>query len=89
MAIQTIPFRDFMMGYSSVTPDPGILSMVDGGLTFFVGTGAVLLTLVAAEKMGFPINESVVRLFVLTGAVLGILWAVLKNPLFRSLVVGF
>jgi hypothetical protein len=86
--MQVIPFQEFMIG-STIVPSMKFLPMLDGGLTFFVGTGACLLGLIALEKMGLRVNEQNVRFFVLTGAVLFALWAVFKNPLFRSLTFGF
>ena len=56
MRIETIPFKIFM------APNPGILSSVDGGLTFFVGLGVTILVLIALEKLGVTINEKLVRL---------------------------
>lgn len=84
MAYEVIPFKLFM-----AAPSPGILSLVDGGLTFFVGTGAVLLGLIALEKMGVTVNESFVRVIGWVGVLLAFGYFVLKNPLMRSLVIGF
>jgi hypothetical protein len=86
--IETIPFDVFVSG-SSIGPSYQVLSMVDGGLTFFVGTGVVLLGLIALEKMGLTINESLIRYFAWSGILIAAVWFVLKNPLFRSLVMGF
>ena len=52
---EVIPFRQF------IAPDPGILSMVDGGLVFFAGLGVSILVLIAAEKMGLTINHTLIR----------------------------
>lgn len=82
--METIPLKVFM-----ASPSYQVTSMVDGGLTFFVGTGVVLLGLIALEKLGVPINEKMVRMSVLTGIVVMVLWTVLKNPLFRSMLLGF
>lgn len=82
-----IPFKAFVAG--SITPAPHVLSLLDGGLTFFIGTGAVILGLVALEKFGLPINEQTVR-FLMWGSILFfLLWFVFKNPLIRSLTFGF
>lgn len=89
MSYTVIPFSEFMLGSSYMGPSVSTLSMLDGGLSFFIGTGAVFLGLIVLEKMGLRINESNVRLFVLTGAILFALWAVAKNPLLRSLAIGF
>ncbi len=85
---EVIPFKAFVAG-SSIGPSYQVLSMVDGGLTFFVGTGVVLLGLIALEKMGLTINESLIRYFAWSGILIAAVWFVLKNPLFRSLVMGF
>ncbi|WP_342025708.1 hypothetical protein AADC60_24410 [Cytobacillus pseudoceanisediminis] len=89
MRVEVIPFKQFVSGYSYMAPDPGLLSMVDGGLTFFVGTGAVLMALFFLEKCGVPINEATVRAVGLGGVLFAIGWAIFKNPLIRSLVIGF
>lgn len=89
MATEIIPFKTFMTGYSYISPDPGILSMLDGGLTFFVSTGAALLALIFLEKVGVPINESTVRFIGVGGVLIALLWAIFKNPLIRSLTIGF
>lgn len=56
MGYETIPFKVFM-----ARPDPHILSYVDGGLVFFIGTGVSLLVLVVLDKMGVEINETAIR----------------------------
>jgi hypothetical protein len=90
---EVIPFKTFVSGAttlgSSIGPSPHVLSMLDGGLTFFLGTGAVLLGLIALEKMGLTINETTIRFLGWSGIAVAALWFVLKNPLFRSLVIGF
>lgn len=55
--VKVIPFKVFMAG-----PNPSILSGVDGGLTFFIGLGSTLLILIALEKLGVTINETLVRM---------------------------
>lgn len=84
---EVIPFKTFLAG--NIYPTMPVHSWLDGGLTFFVSTGGVLLALVVLEKMGVEINESLVRLVVVSGGVLAGLWAIFKNPLFRSLLTGF
>ena len=59
--IETIPFKVFM------APSTGILSSVDGGLTFFIGLGATILVLIVLEKLGVTINEKLVRLVAYSG----------------------
>lgn len=78
---EVIPFKVFMSA--------GHLSAVDGGLTFFVGTGVVLLGLVALEKLGVTINETAVRWFVRISVVSFVAWWVLTSPLLRHLLFGF
>jgi hypothetical protein len=85
--METIPFKAFVGGY--ISPDPGILTMLDNGLTFFVGTGVVLLALVALEKMGVTINDSTVRWVGLGGVLIAFLFFVLRNPVLRRLAIGF
>jgi len=87
MGYEVIPFKLFMA--TSMAPSPNLVSWVDGGFTFFVGTGVVLLGLIAAEKMGLSINESMIRMFVYVGAVLAIGFAIFKSNLFRHLLMGF
>lgn len=58
MGYETIPFNVFM---AASRPDAHILSAVDGGLVFFIGTGLSLLVLIALEKMGVTINETAIR----------------------------
>ena len=84
-----IPFKAFVAGTSYIAPNPGVLSMLDGGLTFFIGTGAVLLGLIALEKMGITINETLIRALGVMSLVVAALWFMFKNPLFRSMVIGF
>lgn len=84
-----IPFKAFVAGTSYIAPDPGVLSLLDGGLTFFLGTGAVLLGLIALEKMGVTVNESFVRTIGWIGVLIAFGYFVLRNPLMRSLVIGF
>ncbi|MEK4442351.1 hypothetical protein [Niallia sp. FSL K6-0077] len=84
---EVIPFKSFMVG--NIYPTMPVHSWLDGGLTFFISTGGVLLALVVLEKLGVEINESLVRLVVLSAGALSFLWAIFKNPLFRSLVIGF
>jgi hypothetical protein len=84
---EVIPFKAFVAG--SISPSPSIFSMVDGGLTFFVGTGAVLLGMVFLEKMGIPINEAFVRVLMLSGILFSLLWTIFKNPLIRHTLIGF
>lgn len=83
MGYEVIPFKVFM-----AVPIPHPLSW-DGGLTFFVGTGVLLLGLVALEKMGVPINENAVRWTVRVCMALFIAWSVLFMPLFRHVLFGF
>jgi hypothetical protein len=54
--VKVIPFKVFM-----ASPNPSILSGVDGGLTLFIGLGVTLLVLIALEKLGVTINEKLVR----------------------------
>ncbi|MCA1027346.1 hypothetical protein LCM23_14705 [Cytobacillus kochii] len=89
MRVEIIPFKSFVAGYSSFTPDPVIFSLVDGGLAFFISTGAVLVSLCILEKMGVPINHATVRIVGLGGVLFALAWAIAKNPLIRSLVIGF
>lgn len=84
---EVIPFKTFLAG--NIYPTMPVHNWLDGGLTFFISTGGVLLALVVLEKMGVEINESLVRLVVVSGGVLAGLWAIFKNPLFRSLLIGF
>ncbi len=84
---EVIPFKSFLAG--NIYPTMPVHSWLDGGLTFFISTGGVLLALVILEKCGVEINESLVRLVVLSAGALSLLWAIFKNPLFRSLVIGF
>lgn len=70
-------------------PSSKVLSMVDGGLSFFVGTGAVLLGLTLLEKLGLTINAEFIRYIAWSGILIAVLWSILKNPLFRSLLMGF
>lgn len=87
MSYEVIPFKAFVAG--SIGPNPGIFSMVDGGFTFFVGTGAVLLGMVLLEKMGFSLNESFVRVLMFGGILFSLLWSIFKNPLITHLLTGF
>lgn len=81
--MEVIPLKVFL------APSPGVLSALDGGLSFFIGTGVVLLGLIVAEKLGLPINETAVR-WLVRGGVLGfIVWWVLTSPLMRHLFIGF
>ncbi|MER2057323.1 MAG: hypothetical protein ABTA16_00785 [Niallia sp.] len=84
---EVIPFKSFLAG--NIYPTMPVHGWLDGGLTFFVSTGGVLIALVILEKCGVEINESLVRLVVVSGGVLAGLWAIFKNPLFRSLLTGF
>lgn len=87
MIYEVIPFKTFLAG--SISPSFPVHAWLDGGFTFFLSTGGVLLTLVVLEKFGVEINESLVRLVVLSAGALAFAWAVFKNPLFRSLLTGF
>lgn len=87
--VEVIPFKAFVAGYSYMAPSPGTLSLLDGGLTFFIGTGVVLLGLIALEKMGVTVNESFVRAIGWIGVLIAFGYFVLRNPLMRSLVIGF
>lgn len=89
MAYEVIPFKAFVAGSTMMGPSPHVLSMLDGGLTFFVGTGAVILGLIALEKLGLEINETTVRVCGYISLAFAVLWFVFKNPLFRSLTFGF
>lgn len=72
MTYEVIPFKVFM------APSPGILSAVDGGLTFFIGLGVTLLVLIALEKLGVTINEKLVRLVAYGGIGFGFVMLCLK-----------
>lgn len=87
MTMTTIPFKSFVTG--SIMPDPGYMSLLDGGLTFFIGTGVVLLGFIALEKMGVTVNESFIRVIGWVGVLISAVYFVLRNPLFRSLIIGF
>jgi hypothetical protein len=78
-----------MKGWVVMYPSPQIFSLLDGGLTFFVGTGVVFLGLVVAEKFGIPVNESTVRAFMIVGAVVAVCFAIVKSRLFRHMLIGF
>jgi hypothetical protein len=84
---EVIEFKSFIAG--SVYPSFPVNTWLDGGYTFFLSTGAVLLTLVVLEKMGVEINESLVRIVGVCGVLLALGWAIFKNPLFRRLLIGF
>lgn len=81
MGYEVIPFKVFLAAPT--------VSMIDAGLTFFAGTGVVLLGLIALEKMGVPVNESLVRIVGWVGVLIAFGYLVLRNPLLRSLVTGF
>jgi uncharacterized membrane protein len=85
MMIETIPLKVFM----AAGPSPATLSLVDGGLTFFIGTGACLLGLIALEKLGVSVNETTVRVIGWMGVLIAFVVFVLKNPLFRGLAFGW
>jgi len=72
MAYEVIPFKVFM------APSPGILSAVDGGLTFFIGLGATLLVLIVLEKFGVTINQKLVRFVAYGGLGFGFVMLCLK-----------
>ncbi|MBT2735117.1 hypothetical protein [Bacillus sp. ISL-7] len=57
MAYEVIPFKVFMAG-----PSAAVLSGIDGGLIFFLGLGLTLIILIALEKLGVTINETLVRM---------------------------
>lgn len=78
---EVIPFKVFMSSAH--------LSAVDGGLTFFIGTGVVLLGMVVLEKLGVTINETAVRWFVRIGVAVFAAWWVLTSRLLRHLLFGF
>lgn len=82
MGYEIIPLKVFL------APSPAILSAVDGGLTFFVGTGIALFALVIAEKMGVNINKNAVRWSVRICAALFVLWAVFTSGFLSHLLYG-
>lgn len=75
MTIETIPFKVFM------APGPGILSAVDGGLTFFLGLGLTLIFLIVLERMGVTINERLVRFVAYGGIGFGFVMLCMKMVL--------
>jgi hypothetical protein len=82
MAYETIPLKLFL------APSPKIIAAVDGGLTFFIGTGVAILGLVLAEKMGLKINKAAIRWSVRVAVCVFVLWAVLTSGLLRHLLFG-
>lgn len=72
MGYEVIPFKMFM------APSPGVLAGVDAGLTFFLGMGVTLLVLIALEKLGVTINESLVRWVMYGGVGFGFVMLCLK-----------
>lgn len=82
MGYEVIPFKVFL------APSPAVLSAVDGGLTFFVGTGVALLALVVAEKMGVNINKNGVRWTVRICVAMFVLWAVFTSGFLTHLLYG-
>lgn len=87
MGYEIVPFQAFLSG--SVVPSSSILSAVDGGLSFFVGTGVVLLGLVVAEKMGWNINKPAIRWTVRVCVALFVLWAVLTSGFLHHLLFRY
>jgi hypothetical protein len=85
--MEVIPFKVFVAG--SIYPSTGVLSAVDGGLTFFVGTGVALLALVVAEKMGLNVNKGAVRWTVRICAFLFVLWAVFTSGFLSHVLFGY
>jgi hypothetical protein len=83
MALEIIPLSVFL------APSPFSLSLVDRGLTFFIGTGAVLLGLVIAEKLGFQVNNTVVRWTVRITVAIFVLWAVLTSGFLTHVMFGY
>lgn len=83
--VEVIPFNTFM----SIVPSSSALSLVDGGLTFFVGTGLTLLGLVVAEKMGFKVNKAGVRWTVRVCVVFFVLWAVFTSGFLSHVLFGY
>lgn len=75
MAYQVIPLKLFL------APSYKVLSAVDGGLIFFFGLGTTLLILIALEKFGVTINESLVRWVAYGGMGLGFVMLCLKMVL--------
>lgn len=67
--VETIPFKVFM------NPDVGL----------FVAGGVVLLGLVVAEKLGYTINERLVKIIAYTSIGLSFLLFVLKTNLWATL----
>lgn len=86
-SVEVISFKTFVAG--SITPSSAVLSAVDGGLTFFVGTGLALLGLVVAEKMGVNINKGAVRWTVRVCVALFVLWAVFTSGFLTHLLFGY
>jgi hypothetical protein len=82
-AIEVIPFKLF------IAPSTHTLSLVDGGLTFFIGTGVALLALTIAEKMGFNINKSAVRWSVRILTAIFVLWAVFTSGFLSHVLFGY
>lgn len=86
MVIETIPFKSFMLG---IAPSTAALSMVDGGLYFFAGTGLTLLGLVVAEKMGYNINKNAIRWTVRVSVAIFVLWAVCTSGFLHHVLTHF
>ncbi|MBT2696325.1 hypothetical protein J7E79_02600 [Bacillus sp. ISL-40] len=75
MAYEVIPLKLFL------APSYKVLSAVDGGLTFFLGLGTTFLVLIALEKFGVTINESLVRWVAYGGMGFGFVMLCLKMVL--------
>jgi hypothetical protein len=76
VSYEVIPFKVFM-----IAPKVSTLAAVDGGLTFFLGLGATLIMLIFLEKMGFTINERLVRVVAYGGIGIGFLMLCWKTIL--------
>lgn len=83
MKIEVIPFKLF------IAPSTHSLSLVDGGLTFFVGVGVALTALTVAEKMGFNVNKGAVRWSVRILTAIFVLWAVFTSGFLSHVLLGW
>jgi hypothetical protein len=73
MAYEVIPFKAFM-----IAPKASTLSAVDGGLVFFLGLGSTLLVLIALEKLGVTVNDTLVRMVSYSAMGIGFLMLCVK-----------
>lgn len=99
MGLETIPLSVFLAQSSkpvvggltllSIQPSVSTLSLVDYGLTFFVGTGVTLLGLVIAEKFGFNVNKGAVRWTVRLVVAAFILWAIFTSGFLTHVMFGY